>query len=237
MPASQHAQPPLEPLREQSQQLSSLSSQHQPMSANTSFWDLKLQGLKAANQQGQISNSSKSHSRVILPKGFKKFLPLERKKVGDKYCASAQPPARQFQHLQEQQQRREGTRVYDCLAEGNSFSPENKWAMPSLPRLIRSHVLVHIKAQAFFHSQWSLSSSVCNGRVIDILPVTDFLNQSQCLCLYPILSPAMCQRWHRQSQLSPAILLGNAIYPCPIPACPSSQCSQAPCLPSTMPQG
>lgn len=163
MPASQQAQPPLEPLREQSQQLASTSSQHQPMSANTSFWDLKLQGLKATNQQGQISNSSKSHSRVILPKGFMKFLPLERKKVGNQYCASTQPPAHQFQHLQEQQQRREYMRVYDCLAEGNSFSSENKRAMPSLPCLI-SHVLVHIKAQAFIHSHWSLSSSSAMGR-------------------------------------------------------------------------
>lgn len=75
-----------------------------------------------------------------------KFLPLEGKKVGDKHCASAQPPAQQFQHLQEQQQRREYMRVSDCLAEGNSFSPENKQAMSSLPCLIRSHVLVHIKA-------------------------------------------------------------------------------------------
>lgn len=70
--------------------LGSSSSRHQPTSAHTSFWDLKLQELKAMRQHGGVSNSSKSHSGVILPMDLMKCLPFERKKVRDNtLCISA----------------------------------------------------------------------------------------------------------------------------------------------------
>lgn len=62
------------------------SSRYQVMGAHTGIGDLKLQHLKAMCQHEGVSNSSKSHSRVILLMGFMKFLPLERKIETNALC-------------------------------------------------------------------------------------------------------------------------------------------------------